>query len=80
MIKQHFSKHYYRYSFDDLCRLVKLIGYNHQKNDEFLSIIEDTIKIRVGEENENLDISKESLKDLVEGMSVASVNRKRLNA
>ena len=80
MIKTHFAKHYFKYNFEELCRLVKLIGYNHQKNDEFLSMIEDSLKIRIDSGSEQLGVTKESLKDLIEGISVGSVSRKRMNA
>jgi hypothetical protein len=29
MIKGHFAKNYFKYNFEELCRMVKLIGYNH---------------------------------------------------
>ena len=80
MMKNHFAKHYFKYNFEELCRLVKLIGYNHQKNDEFLSMIEDSLKIRIDAGPDQLGVTKESLKDLIEGISVGSVSRKRMNA
>jgi hypothetical protein len=80
MIKTHFAKHYFKYNFEELCSLVKLIGYNHQKNDEFLSMIEDSLKIRIDAGIEQLGATKESLKDLIEGVSVGSMSRKRMNA
>ena len=43
-------------------------------------MIEDSLKIRIDSGADQLQISRESLKDLIEGMSVISISRKRLNA
>jgi len=47
MIENHFSKNYYRYDFDDICKLTKVIGYNYLKSSEILNLIEDNLKIRI---------------------------------
>jgi hypothetical protein len=43
-------------------------------------MIEDSLKIRIDTSADQLGVTKESLKDLIEGMSVVSISRKRLNA
>ena len=43
-------------------------------------MIEDSLKIRIDSGSEQLGVTKESLKDLIEGISVGSVSRKRMNA
>lgn len=43
-------------------------------------MIEDCLKIRIDTASDQLGVTKESLKDLIEGMSVISISRKRMNA
>merc|ERR1712151_1096103 len=62
--------------------LVKLIGYNHRKDEGFLNLIEESINLRVThslKSNQSLGIKSLSLRNMTEGMSVMSVSRKRLN-
>jgi len=43
-------------------------------------MIEDSLKIRIDAGADHLVVTRESIRDLIEGMSVISISRKRLNA
>lgn len=80
MIQNHFTKSFYLYEFDTLCRLVKIIGYNHLKNTEIIELVEDSIKVRLLNHSTNpVNVQSSSLRELIEGVSVLGISRKRLN-
>ena len=61
---------------------MKLIAYNHIKDENFLSLIEESLNLRVTHSLKNkepLGITSDDMKNLTEGMSVKSIARKRLN-
>ena len=81
-IQDHFRRNYIDYELPSLCILVKLIGYNHMKDEKFLSLIEESLNLRVThslKSKEQLGITSNDVKNLTEGMSVKSISRKRLN-
>ena len=81
-IKEHFRRSYINYEIPSLCKLVKLIAYNHMKDESFLSLIEESINLRVThalKTADSLKLNSQDLVNLTEGMSVKSMARKRLN-
>jgi len=68
---------------NELCRLFRLLSYNFDKNDEFITLIEDSIKIRLShaiKSKEPLNVSVEGMLALTEGLSVLGQRRPRLLA
>jgi hypothetical protein len=81
-LHSHFERNSIDYEMPKLCTLVKLIGSNHQKHEGFLSLIEETINMRVQhslKSDSSLDLTSEAMKNLTEGMSRLSMSRKRMN-
>jgi len=65
-----------------MCRLLKLVAHNHKKDDEFISMIEDALCLRVAtslKEKLPVAIDAQSMLNLTEGMSILSRSRKPLN-
>ena len=46
-IEDHFDRNYIDYDLAKLCTLVKLVGYNHRRDEGFLHLIEESINMRV---------------------------------
>ena len=66
-----------------LGKIVKLIGYNFEKSESFLTLLEDSLKVRVShaiKSKEPMEINIQGLLDLTEGMSVLGQKRPRLIA
>ena len=81
-LHSHFERNSIDYEMTKLCTLVKLIGSNHKKDEGFLSLIEETVNMRVQhslKSDSQLDLSTDAMKDLTEGMSRLSMSRKRMN-
>lgn len=75
-LDSNFRSDFESYSFGDICTVVKLVGYNHQKSDEFYTKIEDCLKVHL---EYGTQLPSDTLKDLIEGAHIGSISRKRLN-
>jgi len=56
-IQDHYKKNFHSYSVKTICRLVKLMGYNFTKSEEFFSLIEDTLTIQTNHVLQNQDFA-----------------------
>ena len=66
---------------NELARFVRLLSYNFNKNDEFITLIEDSIKIRLShaiKSGEPLNVSLDGMLALTEGLSVLAIRRPRM--
>ena len=83
-IEAHFRTNYVEYEVGAMCCMVKLIGNNFVRSEEFLSLIEDSVRMRlnymVKNEKPTEDfITIESIRHLTEGLSaLGDGSRKRL--
>lgn len=81
MVRDYFSKNFHDYDMNQLSRLIKIVAYNHEKSDEILTIIEDSMKIRVTHSiktGEALDMDNDGLLALTEGIAVLGIRRTRM--
>ena len=84
-IEAHFTENYVQYEVDSMCKLVKLIGNNFQKSQSLLTLIDDSIRMRLNymiknEFKTEEFITGEDVRNLVEGLNAYSsmVGTKRL--
>ena len=62
LLKNHIGKTFYQYEMEDLFRAYMLISHIRMRDMKTLKVIEDAIKIRVGEQKERENVSAESAK------------------
>ena len=83
-IEAHFTTNYVQYSVQQMCRLVNLIGNNFARSEDFLALIEDSLKLRLNHMIKNElptgdFINADSLTKLADGLSALGLaDRKRL--
>jgi hypothetical protein len=81
-LKQSFKNSMWEFNEKAMCRLLKLVAHNHKKDDQFISMIEDALCLRVAtslKEKLPVAVDADSMLYLTEGMSVLSRSRKPLN-
>lgn len=82
-MEDHFRQNFFLFDLDQLSRLTRLIAYNFDKSEEFITLIEDSIKVRLShaiKAGEPIEISLEGMLALTEGISMLSIRRPRLLA
>lgn len=84
-IEHHFTQNYVEYQVDSMCKIVKLVGNNFQRSESLLSLIEDSIRMRLNhmiknEKNTEDYITIEGIRNLTEGLDAygSLVGTKRL--
>ena len=83
-IEAHFSANYVQYDVTQMCRIVNLVGSNYLQSEDLLSLIEDSLKLRLNHMVKNelkTDefITGQNLNSLAEGLSaLGDASRKRL--
>ena len=81
-LKQSFQNSMWEFNEKAMCRLLKLVAHNHKNDDQFISMIEDALCLRVAsslKEKLPLSVDVDAMLNLTEGMSVLSRSRKPLN-
>jgi hypothetical protein len=82
VLKHSFTVAMLSYNEKAMCRLIKLIAYNHVKDQQFLKMIEDALCLRVAtsiKDKKPLGLDTQAMLSLTEGMSVLSQASKPLN-
>jgi hypothetical protein len=82
VLKHSFQVAMLSYNEKSMCRLIKLIAYNHVKDEQFLKMIEDALCLRVAtslKDKKAIGLDMEAMLSLTEGMSVLATSRKPLN-
>lgn len=82
VLKHSFTIAMLNYNEKAMCRLIKLIAYNHVRDEPFLKMIEDALCLRVAtsiKDRRPLGLDTQAMLSLTEGMSVLGVSRKPLN-
>ena len=73
-VEKNFISNYVGYDIKSMCKLVKLIGNNYVKSPEFLSLVENTLKMRLTYLVKKSEASSEHfdgacVRDLTDGLS-----------
>ena len=82
ILQTNFEVGMVNYSEKTMCKLIKLIAYNFQKDEGFLQMLEDALCLRIAtsiKEKQNLGLDIEAMLNLTEGMAILSISRKPLN-
>lgn len=82
ILQTNFEVGMVNYSEKTMCKLIKLIAYNFQKNEGFLQMLEDALCLRIAtsiKEKQKLGLDIEAMLNLTEGMAILSISRKSLN-
>ena len=74
-IEAHFSANFVSYDVKAMCKLMKLIGGNYIKSDTFLSLIEDSLRLRLQHfakhsVSTESQINVETVRDFTEGLNL----------
>jgi hypothetical protein len=81
MLKHSFTTAMLSYNEQTMCRLIRLIAYNHVRDNDFIRLIEDSLCMRVAtclKQKQPIKIDLNAMNCLIEGISVLGEARKPL--
>lgn len=73
-------KSFHAYELHELFQTYKLLSHNFYRDEPSLKLIEDAVKIRVGEKEQRAQIKADHLRDLIEGLKLHKKFNKRLDS
>lgn len=71
-LQKHFEGNYYLFELGELFQLMKLHAYSYYQTDTFMTLMQDSVAIRIKQEDQLKSLTAQNTLDFIEALSVSN--------